>query len=115
MDHLREMYETLSTGEKIYLANKLYKEDRIVAQKVRSHLPEEILAPKEPPLTLRKGDVVRVTSVDYNADEAFVKEGAIGIVTQVDDDNTTYPYGVALADGKEWFRPVQLEKMRVEL
>jgi hypothetical protein len=93
MNALRELYNALDEGQKIYLANKLYKEDRNVAQKVKSFIPLSVLE-KPAPLEHEVGDLVLV--------EAHVIDTA--------PEAPYFQYAVALDDGDPVWVPAGLVK-----
>ena len=112
MNEMRGLYNTLSAGEKRYLANKLYKEDRIVAQKVEDYIPEDLLQPELPPLTFDVGDYAQVA---YANDEVnHLNEDDIVKVVEIDPADGHLPYRVSTGDkGCQWARRDQLEAVAV--
>lgn len=77
MDTMRDWYQTLSEGEKIYLANKLWKEDRIVAQKIKQYIPEE-------------------TQLRFAVGEEFYI--GKGYIVEVDPEDSSLPYKIQFDD-----------------
>jgi hypothetical protein len=68
MEHMRRLYSGMSKGEKAYMANKLWKEDRIVAAKLKEYIPiDELYQPA--PITYRRGQKF---TVGYSDTEIFV-------------------------------------------
>ena len=107
MDDMRELYNSMSDGEKQYLANKLYKEDRVVAQKVREYVPSEML---EKPHGLKVGDIVECVKDHEAAND--LREGCFYVVTIVDPTDEYLPIGVAAGGQLEvWAKASQLEKV----
>lgn len=81
----RQLYAELNEGQKIYLANKLFKEDRIVAQKIKQYIPESVLLPAP---TYKVGDEILVKAK----------------VTAVDAEDPVDTYCVFIEDGEAtWF------------
>jgi len=54
----------MDKGEKAYMANKLFKDDLVVAAKVKEFIPDEILTPKVT-VTYKAGDRFRVSDSTY--------------------------------------------------
>ncbi len=84
INRIRKYFKTMTEGEKIYLANKLYKEDGIVAQKVRKYIPEPVPEPE-----FKKGDLVRY-------------QRGLGVVVEVDKEDALYTYRIDYGSGGLW-------------
>jgi len=94
MNRIRKYYSTMDKGEKSYMANKLFKEDSIVAAKVKVYIPDEILYPVVEP-TFRKGD-------------RFNIEGEKFILAQVGSGMACL---VSLENGNYWSTAKKVDKM----
>lgn len=96
----QEVYDSLTQGDKIHMANKLYKDDGIV--------PSKLLV-KEP--KFEQYDVVQVIKRVPNVNGLDL--GDIGVILEVDDDDDELPYLVkvnARYDTSYWADANQIEK-----
>jgi hypothetical protein len=60
------MYDGLNAGDKQYLANKLWKEDRVCPQKLRDYIPSSVLDP----VVATRGDRFKIE--EFFTDEKYI-------------------------------------------
>jgi len=95
MNRIRKYYSTMDKGEKSYMANKLFKEDNIVAAKVKVYIPDEILYP--------------VDETTYSKGDRFDIEGEAFILAQVGAGLACL---VSLVDGNYWTNPLLVVRIK---
>jgi hypothetical protein len=86
INRIRKYYATMDGGEKAYMANKLWKDDRVVAAKVKQYIPEDVLYPAPPAVTYARGD-------------KFIHCGQVYILVSCDAKTMAL---VSLDDGNRW-------------
>ena len=98
----QDLYDSLSEGQKIHMANKLWKDDGICASKLRQYLPAQ--------LEYDLGDVVEVVC---ETTDSALRIGQFGRIVRLDPDcDRGYVYRVAVsADAEHWATANQLEKI----
>ena len=94
MNRIRKYYSTMDKGEKAYMANKLFKEDSVVAAKVKVYIPDEILYPK--------------VAVTYAKGEQFTCAGDEYILAQVGSGMACL---IGMEDGNYWSTAVEVGHM----
>lgn len=104
MNDMREMYDTLSAGQKQYLANKLWKADGVVAQAFKEHA--ETLQPPLPKLAI--GDKVKL---EYNGRE--VTPTYILAHGEVTKDIMEVVL-INLSKGHRWCDPIDMPRGKID-
>jgi hypothetical protein len=85
VNRIRKYYGTMDKGEKAYMANKLWAEDRVVAAKIKGYVPDEVLNPVQP--------------VTYTRGQKFVHCGETYILASCDADTMAL---ISVRDGNRW-------------
>jgi hypothetical protein len=85
MNRIRKYFGTMSRGERQYMANKLWKDAGVVAQKLEIYIPEDVLRP-EVEVKRKRGD-------------RFDRNGETYILVSVNARNMGL---VSLVDGNRW-------------
>jgi hypothetical protein len=93
VNRIRKYYGTMYKGEKSYMANKLWAEDRVVAAKLKGYVPEEVLYPK--------------VEVTYKRGQRFAHCGETYILVSCDAETMAL---VSIRDGNRWTDAVKVEK-----
>ena len=92
INRIRKYYGTMDKGEKAYMANKLFKDDNVVAAKVKEFIPDELLYPK--------------VEVTYKTGSRFKVAGENYILAQVGHAELAL---VCLTDGNRWAESVDVD------
>jgi hypothetical protein len=108
----QELYDSLSKGEKQHMANKLFKDDGVVPQKLAGYVPDHMRPPE--PLRFKKGDLVEVWYDDEYTNQ--LKAGTLGVVAEVDpvcEGKLFYLVQTNTEQEGEWAREDQLREYLV--
>jgi hypothetical protein len=116
LDAIRAQVASLTDGQRIFMANHMYKHYGVYPTKLREYVPEDAPAP----LKYKVGDVVVVR---YDGDSVYsgmalngLVAGDQGIITQVDPSDEMLPYELFIVDDygtevREWAAEDQLRKL----
>ena len=105
-DTLRGVYASMTPGQKQHMANKLWKEDRVVAQKVKDYIPaEEFHLDSQ----YNPGDMLVTTASSDMYGEVSV--GEIVQFVEFDAEDSEFCYKVCRGDGSHvWMKRSQVKR-----
>jgi hypothetical protein len=98
INRIRKYYATMDKGEKAYMANKLFHDDKVVPIKLRQFIPEELLyiAPPRPRETIERGNFFSQCGENY-------------VLASIDSDMMCL---ISVRDGNRWTEGVDVTDCR---
>lgn len=116
LDAIRAQVAALTDGQRIFVANHLFKNYGVFPTKLRDYVPDDAPAPPK----YGVGDVVVVRYDGDSVDSGIALNGLVagdeGIITKVDPDDELLPYELFIVDDygtevREWAAEDQLRKL----